>query len=70
MDGWQTHKKSSRGRSCFANTYYGPITPVKCEERGPDRHCSGVIMVMPEMQQWVEAARAEPADIGALEVDY
>jgi glutathione S-transferase len=29
-----------------------------------------VIMGMPEMQEWVEAAKAEPADIEELEVEY
>ena len=31
---------------------------------------ASTIMAMPEMQQWVEAARAEPADIEELEVEY
>jgi glutathione S-transferase len=25
---------------------------------------------MPEMQEWIEAAKAEPADIEELEVEY
>ena len=29
-----------------------------------------MIMALPEMQQWIEAARAEPADIEELEVEY
>ena len=28
------------------------------------------IMAMPEMQEWVEAAKAEPADVEELEVEY
>ena len=28
------------------------------------------IMAMPEMVEWIEAARAEPADIEELEVEY
>ncbi|GIQ77917.1 glutathione S-transferase [Bradyrhizobium sp. RD5-C2] len=28
------------------------------------------IMAMPEMQQWIEAAKAEPADVEELEVEY
>ena len=28
------------------------------------------IMAMPEMQEWIEAAMAEPADIEELEVEY
>ena len=31
---------------------------------------AATIMAMPEMQQWIEAARAEPADIEELEVEY
>jgi glutathione S-transferase len=31
---------------------------------------AGTIMAMPEMQEWVEAAKAEPADIEELEVEY
>jgi glutathione S-transferase len=27
-------------------------------------------MAMPEMQEWIEAAKAEPADIEELEVEY
>jgi glutathione S-transferase len=29
-----------------------------------------VIMAMPEMQEWIEAAKAEPAEIEELEVEY
>jgi glutathione S-transferase len=29
-----------------------------------------MIMALPEMQQWIEAAKAEPADIEELEVEY
>jgi glutathione S-transferase len=29
-----------------------------------------MIMAMPEMQEWVEAAKAEPAEIEELEVEY
>jgi glutathione S-transferase len=28
------------------------------------------VMAMPEMQEWIEAAKAEPADIEELEVEY
>jgi glutathione S-transferase len=31
---------------------------------------ANTIMAMPEMQEWIEAARAEPADIEELEVEY
>jgi glutathione S-transferase len=29
-----------------------------------------IIMTMPEMQEWIEAAKAEPADVEELEVEY
>jgi glutathione S-transferase len=28
------------------------------------------ILAMPEMQEWIEAAKAEPADVEELEVEY
>jgi glutathione S-transferase len=28
------------------------------------------IMAMPEMQEWIAAAKAEPADVEELEVEY
>ena len=31
---------------------------------------SDMIMGLPEMQEWIEAAKAEPADIEELEVEY
>ena len=31
---------------------------------------ASTIMTMPEMQEWIEAAKAEPADIEELEVEY
>ena len=31
---------------------------------------ANMIMAMPEMQQWIEAAKAEPAEIEELEVEY
>jgi glutathione S-transferase len=31
---------------------------------------AGMIMALPEMRQWIEAAKAEPADIEELEVEY
>jgi glutathione S-transferase len=41
---------------------------VKLEPRL--KQYADVIMAMPEMKEWFEAARAEPADIEELEVDY
>jgi glutathione S-transferase len=31
---------------------------------------AGTVMAMPQMQEWIEAAKAEPADIEELEVEY
>ncbi|WP_407148087.1 glutathione S-transferase family protein [Bradyrhizobium sp. ORS 86] len=31
---------------------------------------AGTIMTMPEMAEWIEAAKAEPADVEELEVEY
>jgi glutathione S-transferase len=31
---------------------------------------ASMIMALPEMQEWIEAAKAEPADIEELEVEY
>ena len=41
---------------------------VKLEPRL--KQYADLIMAMPEMQEWIEAARAEPSDIEELEVDY
>jgi glutathione S-transferase len=31
---------------------------------------ASTIMALPEMQEWIEAAKLEPADIEELEVEY
>jgi glutathione S-transferase len=31
---------------------------------------AAMVIATPEMQEWIEAARAEPADIEELEVEY
>jgi glutathione S-transferase len=41
---------------------------VKLERRL--KQYADLIMALPEMQEWIEAALAEPADIEELEVDY
>jgi len=41
---------------------------VKLEPRLKDY--AAMIVALPEMQEWIEAARAEPADIEELEVEY
>ncbi len=43
---------------------YGVKLPPVCA-----RYCE-TIMAMPEMQEWVEAARLEPEDIEELEMDF
>jgi glutathione S-transferase len=41
---------------------------VKLEPRL--RQYADLIMLLPEMKEWIDAAIAEPADIEELEVDY
>jgi glutathione S-transferase len=41
---------------------------VKLEPRL--KEYADMIMALPEMQEWIEAAKAEPADIEELEVEY
>jgi glutathione S-transferase len=31
---------------------------------------ASTVMALPEMQEWIAAAKAEPADIEELEVEY
>ena len=58
----------------MADAMYAPVVTrfatydVKLELRL--KQYADVIMAMPEMQEWIEAAKAEPADIEELEVDY
>jgi len=58
----------------MADAMYAPVVTrfltydVKLEPRLSAY--ANVIMAMPEMQEWVEAAKAEPADIEELEVEY
>ena len=62
------------GEFCAADAMYAPVVTrfltydVKLE---PKLAAYGrTIMSMPEMEEWVDAARAEPADIEELEVEY
>ena len=41
---------------------------VKLEPRL--KQYADMMMALPEMQEWIEAAKAEPADIEELEVEY
>jgi glutathione S-transferase len=76
---WETCLAESGGPFLFgersmADAMYAPVVTrfmtydVKLEPRL--KAYADVIMAMPEMQEWVEAARAEPADIEELEVEY
>jgi len=62
------------GERCMADAMYAPVVTrfmtydVKLEPRM--KQYADVIMAMPEMQEWIEAAKAEPSDIEELEVDY
>jgi glutathione S-transferase len=58
----------------MADAMYAPVVTrfttydVKLEPRL--KQYADVILGMPEMQEWIEAAKAEPSDIEELEVDY
>src|ERR1700761_8583850 len=62
------------GERTMADAMYAPVVTrfvtydVKLEPRL--KQYADVILSMPEMQEWIEAALAEPADIEELEVDY
>jgi glutathione S-transferase len=62
------------GKRSMADAMYAPVVTrfmtydVKLEP-GLKAYAD-TIMAMPEMQEWVEAARAEPAEIEELEVEY
>jgi glutathione S-transferase len=62
------------GERSMADAMYAPVVTrfmtydVKLEPRLAAY--ASTIMAMPEMQEWIEAAKAEPADIEELEVEY
>ena len=62
------------GERSMADAMYAPVVTrfmtydVKLEPRL--KAYAGMIMALPEMQEWIEAAKAEPADIEELEVEY
>jgi glutathione S-transferase len=62
------------GERSMADAMYAPVvTRFATYDVKLDRTLTayaGTIMAMPEMQQWIEAAKAEPADIEELEVEY
>src|ERR1700738_1036489 len=62
------------GQRGMADAMYAPVVTrfmtydVKLERKRKDY--ANMIMARPEMQEWVEAAKAEPAEIEELEVEY
>jgi glutathione S-transferase len=62
------------GERTMADAMYAPVVTrfmtydVKLDPKL--KAYAGTIMAMPEMQEWIEAAKAEPADIEELEVEY
>jgi len=62
------------GQRTMADAMYAPVVTrfatydVKLEPGLADY--ARTIMALPEMQEWIEAAKAEPADIEELEVEY
>ena len=62
------------GQRSMADAMYAPVVTrfmtydVKLEPRL--KEYADMIMALPEMQEWIEAAKAEPADIEELEVEY
>ena len=62
------------GERTMADAMYAPVVTrfmtydVKLEPRL--KQYADMIMALPEMQEWIEAAKAEPADIEELEVEY
>ena len=62
------------GERTMADAMYAPVVTrfmtydVKIEPRL--KTYADVIMAMPEMVEWVEAAKAEPEEIEELEVEY
>lgn len=61
-------------RRTMADAMYAPVvTRFMTYDVKLDSGLTGyasTIMAMPEMQQWIEAAKAEPADVEELEVEY
>jgi glutathione S-transferase len=62
------------GERTMADAMYAPVvTRFTTYDVKLDRTLSAyasTVMAMPEMQEWIEAAKAEPADIEELEVEY
>jgi len=62
------------GERTMADAMYAPVvtrfTTYDVKLEPTLKAYVGTITAMPEMQQWIEAAKAEPADIEELEVEY
>lgn len=62
------------GERSIADAMYAPVvTRLRTYNVPVDKLCGGycdVIMAMPEMQEWIEAAKAEPEDVEELEVEF
>jgi glutathione S-transferase len=62
------------GERTMADAMYAPVvTRFMTYDVKLDRTLTAyasMVMGMPEMQEWIEAAKAEPADIEELEVEY
>jgi glutathione S-transferase len=62
------------GERCVADAMYAPVvTRFLTYDVKLDKACTAYgkrIMAMPEMQEWVEAAKLEPTDIDELEVEF
>ena len=62
------------GTRSAADAMYAPVaTRFATYDVALDPVCAGYrdrILAMPEMQEWVEAAKQEPADIDELEVEF
>jgi len=62
------------GKLCAADAMYAPVvTRFLTYDVKLDRICArycDTIMALPEMQEWIAAARLEPEDIDELEVEF
>lgn len=63
------------GTRTMADAMYAPVVTrlQTYDVRPPDARCArycAQIMAMPEMEEWIEAARLEPEDIDELEVEF
>ncbi len=62
------------GARCMADAMYAPVvTRFKTYDVKLDAKLAGyanMIMSLPEMQEWIDAAKNEPAEIEELEVEY